>query len=94
MFALLFLQGGRQVDALLLSASPDRLRVVVPGRGDVMEYRLVENHWQSESGARVEIGAMMSPDGASPSLFQSSSSGASRRYFAMGFSGSTCCGQV
>ena len=52
--------GGRQVDALLLSVSPDRLRAVIPGRADTAEYRRIDGQWTSESGARVELGAILS----------------------------------
>ena len=34
MYTLMVLGGGRQVDALLLSASAELLRVVMPGRPD------------------------------------------------------------
>jgi hypothetical protein len=69
MHTVLFLEGGRRVDALLLSATPDRLRVAIPGRGDTVEYRLIEGNWQSERGARVEIGALLVSEGMSPARF-------------------------
>ncbi len=56
--------GGRQVEALLLSVSPDRLRVVIPGRADTAEFRLIDGQWTSESGAQVELGAILSAGGA------------------------------
>ena len=52
--------GGRQVEALLLSVSTDRLRAVIPGRADTTEFRMVDGQWTSESGAQVEIGAILS----------------------------------
>ena len=60
MYTVIILPGGRQVDALLLSASTNRLRVVMPGRGDTAEFQLIEGRWTSESGGRVELGAIFS----------------------------------
>ena len=62
MYTLMVLGGGRQVDALLLSASAERMRVVMPGRSDTLEFRLVEGQWTSESGERVEVGAILAAD--------------------------------
>ena len=64
MYTVIILPGGRQVDALLLSASTDRLRVVMPGRGDTAEFQLIEGRWTSESGGRVELGAILSEGSA------------------------------
>ena len=64
MYTVIILPGGRQVDALLLSASTNRLRVVIPGRGDTAEFQLIEGRWTSESGGRVELGAILSEDSA------------------------------
>jgi hypothetical protein len=63
MHTLLILGGGHRVDALLLSASTDRLRVAIPGRGDTVEYRLIDGQWQSDRGERMEIGAITAADG-------------------------------
>jgi hypothetical protein len=62
MYTLLILGGGRQVDALLLSASAERLRVVMPGRSDTSEFRLIEGRWTSESGDHVDVGAILAGD--------------------------------
>ena len=62
MYTLIVLGGGRQVDALLLSASAERLRVVMPGRSDTSEYRLIEGQWTSESGDHVDVGAILAAD--------------------------------
>ena len=64
MYALMVLGGGRQIDALLLSASAERLRVVMRGSRDTAEFRLIEGHWTSESGEHVEVGAILSADQA------------------------------
>ena len=62
MYTLVVFPGGRQVDAMLLSASADRLRVAMPGRADTAEFRLVDGRWTSESGGHVELGAILAED--------------------------------
>jgi hypothetical protein len=59
MFTVIIM-GGRQVEALLLSVSPDRFRAVIPGRADTAEFRMVEGQWTCESGNQVELGAILS----------------------------------
>ena len=59
MYTLLCYPGGRQVEALLLSASALRLRLVVPGRAETIELNWLEDRWVSESGAAVELGALI-----------------------------------
>lgn len=56
--------GGRQVEALLLSVSPDCLRAAIPGRADTAEFRMIDGQWTSESGAQVELGAILSAGAA------------------------------
>lgn len=62
MYTAVVFPGGRHVDALLLLASPARLRVVIPGRSDTAEFQLVEGRWRAESGVQVELGAILSED--------------------------------
>ena len=62
MYTVIVFPGGRQVDALLLSASPERLRMVIPGRADTAEFHLIEGRWTSESGVGVELGAIIAGD--------------------------------
>ena len=64
MYLLIVFPGGRHVDALLLSASAERLRVVIPGPGDTAEFQLIEGRWMSERGGRVELGAILAEDAA------------------------------
>jgi hypothetical protein len=64
MYTVIVFPGGRQIDALLLSASADRLRVVIPGRADTAEFQLIEGRWTSESGGHVELGAIFAEDSA------------------------------
>ena len=59
MYTVIIMEG-RQVEALLLSVSSDRFRVVIPGRADTAEFRIVDGQWTSESGAQVELGAIIS----------------------------------
>ena len=59
MHILLIYGNGRMEEALLLSSAADRMRVMLRGRADVIEFRQVEEIWMTESGAAVEIGAVM-----------------------------------
>jgi hypothetical protein len=70
---LLIYPGGRQQDGLLLAGTRERMRVMMPGRADVVEYRLIQGTWMSESGPSVEIGAI----GAEPCGTLSDSAGRS-----------------
>jgi len=58
---LLIYPGGRQQDGLLLAGTRERMRVTMPGRADAVEFRLIEGTWMGESGASVEIGAILGP---------------------------------
>ena len=59
MFSLLVFPGGRRVDAVLLSASEDRLRFAIAGRADTTELKWIEGRWVGESGEPVELGALI-----------------------------------
>ena len=59
MHILLIYGEGRIERALLLSSEADRMRVMMRGLSDVVEFRRVEGKWMAESGAAVEIGAVM-----------------------------------
>jgi hypothetical protein len=59
MYAVIVFPGGRQIDALILSASAERLRAVIPGRGDTIEFHQIEGRWFSENGVQVELGAIV-----------------------------------
>ena len=61
MHILLIYPGGRQRDGLLLGGTRERMRVMMPGQADAVEFRLIEGNWMGESGAAVEIGAIVSP---------------------------------
>src|ERR1035437_8176405 len=94
MYTLIVFPGGRQVDALLLSASAERLRVVIPGRADTAEFPLIEGRWTSECGGCQTGAGQRPPARARGELTQSSSRGSSFRYLAIGFSSSTLSGAV
>jgi hypothetical protein len=64
MYIVMVLPGGRQVDALLLSASPERMRVLIRGQADTAEIQRIEGQWTSESGELVELGAILAADSA------------------------------
>jgi hypothetical protein len=50
---------GRIIDAVVLSASVDRMRLSIPGCEDVLELRSVQDFWVLESGERVEIESIL-----------------------------------
>ena len=63
MHILLIYREGRVLDGLLLSSSPGRMRIMLPGLSDALEFRQVDGAWLSESGATVEIAATMPIEG-------------------------------
>jgi hypothetical protein len=46
-------------EALLLRSVADRMRVMLRGRADAIEFRRIDGTWMNESGATIEIGAAM-----------------------------------
>jgi hypothetical protein len=68
MDTVLIFAGGRRVNALILSASTDCLRVVIPGHNDTEEFHMVEGGWLSDRGERMEIGALLSIGSAASCL--------------------------
>jgi hypothetical protein len=64
MYTVIVFPGGRRFDALLLSASPERLRVAIRGRSDIVELQLIEGRWMSDSGVCVELGAILNDQSA------------------------------
>jgi hypothetical protein len=59
MHILLMYQGGRRSEAVVLAASANHMRVAMPGSSDTVELRLVEGRWMTESGAALELGAVL-----------------------------------
>ena len=62
MFLILLYQNGARVDAILLAASRDRMRVAIPDCSDTIEFQSKNKAWISEDGRVAEIEAMF-PDG-------------------------------
>ena len=56
---LLIYGGGRVEDGLLLGTPGARMRVMLRGRADAVEFQQVDGVWMNESGASVQIGAAM-----------------------------------
>jgi hypothetical protein len=54
--------GNRRIDAVVLAANHDHMRVVIPNRRDTVELRLTGNRWTSEEGESVEIEAVVASD--------------------------------
>lgn len=73
MYTVIVFPGGRRFDALLLSASPERLRLVVQGRSDTVELQMVEGRWMSDSGVSVELGAILNDESAAAKRLLASS---------------------
>jgi hypothetical protein len=52
----------RRVEAILLSATTDRMRIVIKNQDDAIELRLVGSQWVSDRGSAVEIDSIMTDD--------------------------------
>ena len=50
---------GRLVEAVVLAAGPDRMRISTPESEDTIELRMEQAAWISENGERVEIESMV-----------------------------------
>lgn len=57
-----FEDGGR-AEAVLLAAGRREMRVVVEGSTDTEQWEKVDGVWRDESGARIEIEALIMVDG-------------------------------
>ena len=62
--------GSRRIDAVVLTANHDRMRIVLPNRRDTVELRLTGNRWTSEEGESVEIEAVVACDWTGESFRQ------------------------
>ena len=62
--------GSRRIDAVVLAANHDRMRIVLPNRRDTVELRLTGNRWTSEEGESVEIEAVVACDWTGESFRQ------------------------
>ena len=52
-------QSGLRVEAILLAADTERIRVVIKGQRDAAELRRGEAGWLSEDGESIEIEALI-----------------------------------
>lgn len=59
MYLILLYQNGARVDAILLAASRDRMRVAIPDCSDTIEFRFKNKAWISEDGRVAVIEAMI-----------------------------------
>ena len=55
---------GRILEAVVLSASADRMRISIPDYEDVMELRMEHDTWILETGERVEIESIILAGGS------------------------------
>ena len=62
--------GSRRIDAVVLAANHDRMRIVLPNRRDTVELHLKGNRWTSEEGESVEIEAVVACDWTGESFRQ------------------------
>ena len=56
-------QNGLRIEAVLLAAGHDRMRVAIETQCDTVELHRVDAGWQTERGAAVEIEALMAIPG-------------------------------
>ena len=60
MHMLMSYESGRRTEALIMSATRDSMRVIVPHKNETFELRQVNGAWLTEKGERVEIEAIVS----------------------------------
>jgi len=62
MYTILRFGDGRRAEGLILSASPDCIRVILRRQGDTAELRRVFGEWVSSDGSSVELESMVVGD--------------------------------
>jgi hypothetical protein len=62
-------QSGLRVEAVLLAANRERMRVAICSRRDTLELHRVDAGWRTQRGAAVEIEALMAIPGTDFSRF-------------------------
>ena len=62
-------EGGIRVEAVLMAANRERMRIAIPSREDTIELTRGSGSWLTESGEQVEIEAMIPIDGVDVSQF-------------------------
>ena len=59
-------QNGLRVEAALLAADSDRMRVAIRSQRDTVELRRGDGGWRTQRGAAIEIEALMAIPGTDP----------------------------
>jgi hypothetical protein len=59
MHMLMSYESGRRTEALVMSATRDTMRVIVPHKNETFELRHVDGAWLAENGEKVEIEALV-----------------------------------
>jgi hypothetical protein len=62
-------QNGLRVEAAVLAANCDRMRVAVDSQGDTIELHMADASWFTQEGAEIEIEALIPVAGTDVSLF-------------------------
>jgi hypothetical protein len=62
-------QNGLRVEAVILAASRERMRVAIDSQGDTAELHQVNSCWFTESGTKIEIEALIPIQEAATSRF-------------------------
>jgi len=62
---------GRRVEAILLAASRECMRVVVKRLNETLELRLIDGQWSSVEGTHIEIESMVADGALNVSAFVS-----------------------
>lgn len=62
MYTILRYSNGRRMDGLILSASPDSIRLVLRRQGDTVELRRAFGNWTAEDGSTIELESMVAGD--------------------------------
>ena len=86
MFTLIGHSSGIIIEAVVLSAQPNRMRVAVAGAQDALELRRVDGQWFAETGEPVEFEFVLSgePESGTAGIPGGSTGGVSRRVMAAG----------
>jgi hypothetical protein len=70
MHLILRYTNGHRADALLLTMTPDTMRVVLHRRNDTVEYRRISDRWAGDDGSRVSIEAMLAAAAVRPAGYR------------------------
>jgi hypothetical protein len=62
-------QTGIRVEAVVLAANRERMRVAIDSESDTMELHVVDAGWHTEDGAEIEIEALIPIAGTNVSEF-------------------------